>query len=127
MKGWILAGLSLALAASAPAIAQKKTHLAGREASELVSLLASGNKGVQELLRKGDTEIVVHDFLVLSEATFKYEPDAPMFKLAIYAASGKVGAAQTSTEFREATALFRFFTGVGFGRRYHDRHNRLQD
>jgi hypothetical protein len=114
MKRCILASISLLLAASAPAVAQKKTHLAGREASELVSLLASGNKTVKELLGKGATEIVVHEFMVLSEATFKYDPDAPIFKLPIYAASGKVGATQNSTEFGEATALFRFLTGLGF-------------
>jgi hypothetical protein len=35
---------------STPAIAQSKIHLAGRDASALVSLLASGNKDVKEAL-----------------------------------------------------------------------------
>jgi hypothetical protein len=92
----------------------KRIHVTGLKASQLVSLLVSGSDAIKTAIKdQNKRDIVVHDLSILSEATSKYDPSMPMFNLAVYDARGKIRTATNPTPIGEATALFKFLTGLG--------------
>ncbi|WP_263416688.1 hypothetical protein [Terriglobus albidus] len=99
---------------SMDAQAPKRVHVTGPKALQLISLLISGSNSVRTAVKdQNKSEIIIHDLSILSEATSKYDPSMPMFNLAVYDAKGKVGTAANPTPIGEASALFKFLTGLG--------------
>ncbi len=58
-------------------------------------------------------EIVIHDLSLSKWATYKYDTDSPLYKLDVYRAEGKIGAATNATPMGEATALWELLSGLG--------------
>jgi hypothetical protein len=92
----------------------QQVRLTGGKAFQLISLLASGTEAIRSAIAEGgQSHIVIHDLRVLSEATFKYDPDQVPFQLGLYSASGKVGAAEEATRIGEATGLWTLLRDAG--------------
>jgi hypothetical protein len=115
MKKLILLGcLPFLLGPGVNAQTPKRVHISGSKALQLVSLLVSGSDAIKTPIKdQNRDEIVVHDLSILSEATSKYDPGMPMFRLAVYDAKGKIGTATNPTPIGEACGLFKFLTGLG--------------
>lgn len=96
-----------------PSLSQtpKPIHISGPKAMQLISLLVSGSGAVRSRLQNGGTDLVLHDLVVTSEATQKYDPDSAYYMLAITSASARVGEAKDSSPMGESAALFAFFSG----------------
>lgn len=99
------------------AIAQNKPrslHIEGAQARQLISLLVTGNSAVESSLRDtGVARIVLHDLYVMKFSTFKYDEDAPMYRLDVYSAQAKIGRGSQSVQFHEAAALYEFLSSLG--------------
>lgn len=109
-----LAGSVWLLATSAGAQTAKRLHVAGSSARQLLSLLVNGSPEIRAAVGdRHQTEIIVHDLLVISRPTGKYDTDDPCFELGVYQAKGRLDTAASSTAIGEATALFKLFTELG--------------
>ena len=97
-----------------PAPTGKKVHLAGERARTLISLLVSGNNEIQDRIKNGgSSEIVLHDLEVLTESTYKYDPDARFFRLHVVSAWAKLAPADNRIQINEATAIDDFLAPFG--------------
>ena len=93
---------------------EKKIHLSGARARTLISLLASGNDEILHRVRSvGSSEIVLHDLEVLSVSTYKYDPDASLYRLDVRSAKAKLAPQYDVVQINEATALYDFLTPYG--------------
>ncbi len=92
----------------------KQVHVNGPKALKLVSLLVSGSDEIAATIKdQHKSEIVIHDLSIVKWSTYKYDTDSPLYKLDVYRAEGKVGAATNSTPIHEATALWELLSGLG--------------
>jgi hypothetical protein len=102
------------LGASMNAQTPKQVHIDGAKALKLVSLLVSGSDAIAAAIRdQNKSEIVVHDLSIVKWATQKYEPDSPFYKIDVYRAEGRIGAATDSTPIHEASGLWDLLSGLG--------------
>jgi hypothetical protein len=109
-----LACATFLLSACANAQTPKQVHINGPKAMRLVSLLASGSDAIARAVQEQNkNEIVIHDLSLSKWATNKYDSDSPLYKLDVYRAEGKIGAATDSTPIGEATALWSLLRGLG--------------
>jgi hypothetical protein len=93
--------------------APKQVHIDGAKAQKLVSLLVSGSDAIATAIRDNKSDIVVHDLSIVKWATQKYEPDSPLYKIDVFRAEGRIGAATDSTPIHEASGLWDLLNGLG--------------
>jgi hypothetical protein len=114
MRSWVVAAFVFFCAVvGMPAQSPKRMELTGTRAQQLVSILVSGSEEIRAAVRdQGATEIVVHDLVVRTEATYKYDAGSAYFNLAVHHATGRIGTASEAKPLGDATALFALFTSL---------------
>lgn len=92
----------------------KQVHVDGAKAQKLVSLLVSGSDAIAKAIQaQNKNEIVIHDLSLSKWATYKYDADNPLYRLDVYRAEGRIGAATDSTPIHEASGLWDLLSGLG--------------
>jgi hypothetical protein len=98
----------------APSTEPKRIHIEGEKARTLISLLVTGNENVRAAIKgSNQTKIVIHELSILSEATQKYDPIDPYYRLMVYSARARIGSAASAVRIGEATALYEYFSELG--------------
>ncbi len=100
--------------AGAQASEIRQIHIAGEDARNLISLLASASKPIASGIKdKGLTNVRVYDLRVWSTSTEQYGSESPYHDLSVFAATARLDQATKSVEIGEATSLFRYFRSIG--------------